>query len=126
LRARLRPRLFHKDFIMFIRCAFFEGKVKPGCDAAFPQFVKERLVPLWTQFPGAEEVRVLRQKESDTDHPQYAMVLAIKYPDMAAIEKAIASDVRAQSRAETGELVKMFEGRIFHTVFEVDHDVSLT
>lgn len=110
---------------MFIRCAFFEGKIKPGCDVAFAQFVKDRLVPLWTQFPGAEEVRVLRQQDSDTENPHYAMVLAIKYPSMAAIEKAMASDVRAQSRAETAELVKMFEGRIFHTIFETAHDEAL-
>ena len=110
---------------MFIRCAFFEGKVKPGCDDAFSTFVKERLVPLWTQFPGAEEVRVLRQQESDTDNPHYAMVLAIKYPDKAAIERAMVSDVRAQSRAETGELVKLFDGRIFHTVFEAAYAVAL-
>ncbi|MFO1032962.1 MAG: hypothetical protein U1E15_02340 [Hyphomicrobiales bacterium] len=110
---------------MFIRCAFFEGKVKPGCDDAFARFVAERLVPLWTQFPGAWEVRVLRQQESDTDNPHYAMVLAIQYPDRAAIELAMASDARAQSRAETAELVKMFEGRIFHTIFEAAHDVKL-
>jgi hypothetical protein len=110
---------------MFIRCAFFEGKVKPGCDRAFADFVKERLLPLWTQFPGAEEVRVLRQLDSDTDSPHYAMVLAIKYPSREAIELAMASNVRAQSRAETGDLIKIFEGRIFHTVFDVAHDVVL-
>ncbi|NMD08402.1 MAG: hypothetical protein GYA66_10550 [Phyllobacteriaceae bacterium] len=111
---------------MLIRCAFFEGRVKLGCHDAFHRFVEERLVPLWTQFPGAKEVRVLRQMESDTDNPHYAMVLAIGYPDMAAIEMAMASDVRAQSRAETGELVKIFEGRIFHTIFEATHHVALT
>ena len=110
---------------MFIRCAFFEGRVNSGCENAFANFVKERLVPLWTQFPGAAEVRVLRQLESDTDNPHYAMVLAIKYPSKAAIEEAMKSDVRSQSRAETAELVKMFEGRIFHTVFEAAHDVTL-
>ncbi len=110
---------------MFIRCAFFEGKVKPGCDDAFALFVKERLVPLWTKFPGAEEVRVLRQHESDTEQPHYAMVLAIKYPSLAAIEEALKSDVRTKSREETADLVKMFEGRIFHTVFETAHDVAL-
>lgn len=110
---------------MFIRCAFFEGKVKPGCEKAFAAFVKERLVPLWTQFPGAKEVRVLRQHESDTEQPHYAMVLAIRYPDLAAIDEALKSDVRAKSRAETAELVKMFEGRIYHTVFEAAHDVEL-
>lgn len=111
---------------MYIRCAFFEGKVKPGCDDAFSSFVKNRLVPLWTRFPGAQEVRVLRQRESDTDNPHYAMVLAIKYPSLDAIEDAMKSEVRAQSRAETAELVKLFDGRIFHTVFEAAHDVALT
>ena len=109
---------------MLIRCAFFEGRVKPGCDDAFAKFVRERLVPLWTKFPGAEEVRVLRQAQSDTEEPHYAMVLSIAYPDMAAMELALASDVRTQSRIETGELVKMFEGRIFHTVFDVLHGTT--
>ncbi len=110
---------------MFIRCAFFEGKVKPGREEAFATFVKERLVPLWTQFPGAEHVRVLRQRDSDTEQPHYAMVLAIQYPSQAAIDEALKSEVRAKSRAETAELVKMFEGRIFHTVFEAAHDKTL-
>jgi hypothetical protein len=110
---------------MIMRCAFFEGRVKPGCDHAFAQFVKERLLPLWTKFPGAQEVRVQRQRDSDTDQPHYAMVLAITYPSRAAMEEALKSDARAQSRAETVELVKMFEGRIFHTVFETAHDVAL-
>lgn len=106
---------------MYIRCAFFEGRVKPGCEDAFAAFVKDRLVPLWTKFPGAQEVRVLRQRESDTVEPHYAMVLSIGYPSLAAIEEALKSDVRQKSREETAELVKMFEGRIFHTVFEVPH-----
>jgi antibiotic biosynthesis monooxygenase (ABM) superfamily enzyme len=110
---------------MFIRCAFFEGRVKPGCDEAFAQFVSERLLPLWTRFPGAEEVRVLRQQESDTEEPHYAMVLAIKYSSRSAIEAALKSDVRARSREETADLFTMFEGRIFHTVFEAAHDVVL-
>jgi antibiotic biosynthesis monooxygenase (ABM) superfamily enzyme len=111
---------------MFIRCAFFEGKVKPGCEEAFAAFVRDRLVPLWTQFPGAEEVRVLRQQGSDTDQPHYAMVLAISYPSLGAIDEALKSEVRAKSRSETAELIKMFEGRIFHTVFEAAHDVTLS
>lgn len=105
---------------MFIRCAFFEGRVKSGHETAFTEFVNKRLVPLWTKFPGAEEVRVLRQQQSDTNEPYYEMVLAIRYPSKEAIELALKSDVRNQSRTETQELVKMFEGRIFHTVFKAD------
>jgi antibiotic biosynthesis monooxygenase (ABM) superfamily enzyme len=110
---------------MFVRCAFFEGRVKSGCEQAFATFVAERLVPLWTQFPGAEEVRVLRQQESDAEEPHYAMVLAIRYPSRAAIETALNSEARRKSREETAELVTMFDGRIFHTVFEAAHDVVL-
>ena len=110
---------------MFIRCAFFEGHVKPGQHDAFHAFVTEHLVPLWKQFPGATEVRVLSQIESDTEHPHYAMVLSIQYPDMEAIEKALKSDVRLKSREVTGELVKLFDGRIFHTVFDLRHNVVI-
>jgi hypothetical protein len=110
---------------MLIRCAFFEGRVKPGFEQQFSKFVADRLVPLWNNFPGAREVRVLRQIDADTPVPHYAMVLQIQYPDQTAMDLALASEVRAQSRAETAELVKMYDGRIFHTVFEVPHAAKL-
>jgi hypothetical protein len=110
---------------MLIRCAFFEGRVKEGQDTAFHNFVTHKLVPLWTNFPGAREVRVLSQTDSDTENPHFAMVLAIQYPDRAAIERALQSDARARSREVTSELVAMFDGRIFHTVFDLRHNISL-
>jgi len=105
---------------MYIRYAFFEGKVKEGCEAAFTKFVRERLVPIWTTFPDAKEVRILRQQSADDGAPRFEMVLAIRYPSLEAVEVAVNSDARARARLETRELVKMFEGRIFHNVFKVD------
>lgn len=102
---------------MFIRCAFFRGRAKSGQEAAFTAYVRDRLVPLWTRFPGAEEVRVLRQVESDTAEPHLEMVLAIRYPSREAIEAALASDVRFESRAVTKGLLEFYDGDIFHTVF---------
>jgi hypothetical protein len=75
---------------MFIRCAFFQGQVKPGLEDAFNRYIRENLVPLWTRFPGAQEVRVLRQVESDTNDPHFGMVLAVRYPTREAIEIAFA------------------------------------
>jgi hypothetical protein len=109
---------------MFIRCAFFEGKVKPGYEEAFAEFVRDRLLPLWTRYPGAKEVRVLRQTESDTAEPHYALILSMSYPNREAIEKTLASAVRQKSKIETIDLVKMFDGRIFHTVFEMPHSAE--
>lgn len=105
---------------MIIRYALFEGEIHAGREGEFRAFVRDRLVPLWTRFPGAEEVRVQFGLERDDGAPHYAMVLAIRYPDMAAVELALNSDVRHQSRAVTQELLQMFTGRVHHHVFEVD------
>jgi hypothetical protein len=105
---------------MFIRCAFFRGRAKPGFEDQFTTYVRNKLVPLWTRFPGAEEVRVWRQEESDTADPNFEMVLQVRYPSKQAIETALASDVRYESREVTKGLLEMFEGNIFHTVFRAD------
>jgi hypothetical protein len=105
---------------MIIRYAFFEGEIHHGQEQAFRDFVKQRLVPLWTKFPGAEEVRVLDGGERDEDAPPFAMALAIRYPNIETCKNALLSDVRAQSREVTGELLKMFTGRIHHHVFDAN------
>lgn len=105
---------------MFIRCAFFRGRAKPGCEDQFTRYVRDRLVPLWTRFPGAEEVRVLRQEEADVTDPHFEMVLQVRYPSREAIEIALASAVRFESREVTRGLLELYEGDIFHTVFRAD------
>ncbi|MER9230223.1 hypothetical protein NKJ95_24670 [Mesorhizobium sp. M0012] len=105
---------------MIIRYALFEGEIQAGRESEFRRFVKEKLVPLWTQFPGAEEVRVLDGAVRDVGAPIYAMALAIRYSDMDSCNRALRSDVRSQSRDVTGELLKMFTGRVHHHVFEAN------
>lgn len=105
---------------MIIRYALFEGCIHEGREAEFRTFVKEKLVPLWTRFPGAEEVRVLDGIDRDDGAPEYAMALAIRYPDMAAVDAALKSDIRSQSRETTGELLKLFTGRVHHHVFSAN------
>ncbi len=102
---------------MIIRYALFEGEIHAGKEEEFRAFVKTRLVPLWTQFPGAQEVRVLDGLERDEGAPVYAMALAIRYPDMAAVNVALNSPFRAESREVTGDLLKMFTGKVHHHVF---------
>jgi len=105
---------------MYIRCAFFRGRAKPGHEAEFAAYVREKLVPLWTRFPGAEEVRVLRQEEADVEDPHFEMLLQIRYPSREAIESALSSSVRFESREVTKGLLDLYEGDIFHTVFRAD------
>ncbi|MBY3445310.1 hypothetical protein [Rhizobium laguerreae] len=102
---------------MIIRYALFEGEIHPGKEREFREFVRQRLVPLWTKFPGAEEIRVLDGMERDEGAPIYAMALAIRYPDMDTVNTALLSDVRSQSREVTGELLQLFTGKVHHHVF---------
>jgi hypothetical protein len=102
---------------MITRYALFEGSVKPGRTAAFREAVLQRLVPLWRQFSGAQEVRVMFGEERDEGAPEFPLILAISYPDRAAMEKALESQARARSRDVTGEIVgEFFDGRIHHHV----------
>lgn len=105
---------------MYIRCAFFRGRVKPGMEEAFKQYIRRELVPLWTRFPGAQEVRVLRQIESDVNDPHLDMVLSVRYPTRESIDIALASEVRMKSREVSKDLIAMFDGTVFHTIFSAD------
>jgi len=102
---------------MITRFALFEGSVKPGQTDAFRAAVLERLVPLWRQFPGNTDVRVMFGDDRDEGAPEFPLILAISYADTAAMEGALNSPFRAQSRDVTGDIVAAhFEGRIHHHV----------
>lgn len=100
---------------MITRFALFEGSVKDT--EGFQAAVKERLVPLWTQFPGQVGVKVMFSTDRDDGAPEFPLILAISYPDEAAMAAALDSAPRAQSRDVTGEITAaFFEGRIHHHV----------
>ena len=104
---------------MITRFALFEGSVKAGQEAAFRAAVLERLVPLWTQFPGNTDVRVMFSEDRDAGAPEFPLILAISYPDTDTMEAALEAPARYQSKEVTGEIVAaFFDGRIHHHVTE--------
>lgn len=106
---------------MITRFAIFEGSVKSGQVDAFRAAVKERLVPLWTQFPGNLDVRVMFSDDRDEGAPEYPLILAITYPDATAMEAALQAPARFKSKEVTGEIVaEHFEGRIHHHVTQLN------
>lgn len=110
---------------MITRYALFEGKVHEGQTEAFRRAVLEEVLPRWKAFPGALAVRVSFAEFRDAGAPEYPMVLAISYPDLAAVEAALASPARTQAKAATDSvLARFFSGRIHHHV-TVAHDHEL-
>lgn len=104
---------------MITRYALFEGQVHPGLEAAFREAVLAEILPHWKRFPGATAVRVSFAVSRDDGAPEFPLILATTYPDLAAVEAALASPVRAQSRAATEAVMgRFFTGRIHHHVTE--------
>jgi hypothetical protein len=104
---------------MITRFALFEGSIKPDQTEAFRMAVRDRLVPLWTQFPGHTDVRVMFSDDRDEGAPEFPLILAISYPDAATMTAALDSPARFQSKDVTGQIVKQFfDGRIHHHVTE--------
>ena len=102
---------------MITRYALFEGTIAPGQTPAFRDAVLAEILPKWKAFPGALSVRVTFAESRDDGAPEYPLILAINYPDMAAVEAALASPARAAGRAATeAVLARFFTGRIHHHV----------
>jgi hypothetical protein len=104
---------------MITRYALFEGAIAAGAETAFRKAVLEELVPTWRAFPGVIAVRVSFVAERDEGAPELALILAVDYPDRAAVDHALASDARKASRAATERILpRFFSGRIHHHVTE--------
>lgn len=102
---------------MITRFALFEGRIRDGQHDAFRQAILDQVLPEWNAFPGALAVRVNFAEFRDEGAAEIPMILAISYPDLATVETALASPVRARAKAATeAVLARFFDGRIHHHV----------
>ncbi len=101
---------------MLTRTAIYEGTIHAGHEEEFFRRVREELEPLWRKFPGVLAVRVQRTVSADADARPIPMILEMDFPDMAAIERCLASPIRPESHAATVEVMKLFDGRFYHLV----------
>lgn len=110
---------------MITRFALFEGSVKPNQTEAFRAAVLARLVPLWKTFPGNTDVRVMFSDDRDEGAPEFPLILAISYPDIATMEAALEAPARFESKEVTGQIVaEFFDGRIHHHVTQLNEYVA--
>lgn len=111
---------------MITRYALFEGKVHDGQTEAFRQAVLTELLPKWKAFPGATAVRVSFSESRDDGAPEYPLILAVSYPDLSAVDRALASPARSEGKAATeAVLARFFTGRIHHHITTAhDHELA--
>ncbi|MDO8884183.1 MAG: hypothetical protein U0934_03965 [Pseudotabrizicola sp.] len=110
---------------MITRYALFEGRVHDGQTEAFREAVLTEILPKWKAFPGALAVRVNFAESRDDGAPEYPLILAISYPDLATVDAALASPARAMGKAVTESvLARFFTGRIHHHITTAhDHEL---
>lgn len=102
---------------MITRYALFEGRVHAGELDAFRDAVLKEILPHWQSFPLATSVRVCFENERDPDAPEMPLMLAIDYPDRAAVDIALASPERALAKAATERVMaRFFTGHIHHHI----------
>ena len=102
---------------MITRFAMFEGTVRAEETSAFRAAILEEVLPHWNSFPGVLAVRVCFANERDEGAPEIPLVLAISYPNRAAVDFALASPERALAKAATESvLARFFKGRIHHHI----------
>ncbi|MGB0798098.1 MAG: hypothetical protein ACPGRD_02095 [Planktomarina sp.] len=101
--------------------AIFDGTVKPGLEGAMRRYVNDELAPLWRQFTGAIDVKVMFGVDQDPDGPTIPCILQITYPDRAAMAQALDSPARYKSRDMLpGFYERFFDGvKLYHYVMEV-------
>ncbi len=105
---------------MHVRCAIFEGTVAPANRAAFDAHVEQKVLPILAAFPRIRSARVLRAQSVEDGGPPIYQVFELQFDDAEDLAAALASPNRARSRAALGEVMALFEGRVYH----VNHRLS--
>lgn len=103
---------------MLVRFGFYQGRVMPGSEQQFYQIAFRELLPAIRAFPGCVEATMLRPTETDQGAPECALALTMRYPDAAACARALASEQRFAARAIVARMLQMFEGEVYHYMFD--------
>ncbi|WP_068084671.1 hypothetical protein [Polycladidibacter stylochi] len=101
---------------MITRRAFFEGKIKQGCEELFYQEVKENLLPVWQSMPNVLDVRIHRIEAVDDGAPQIFFMQEIDYPSHEAMQEAMQSPKRELAKAAHEKIMRLYDGRHFHII----------
>ena len=105
---------------MITKCAFFQGTIKAGQEAAMRAYVNTELAPLWREFQPSENIKILFNVENDKDGPAIPLALIVTYKDQASLDRAMATEARYKARDMLPAFYQMFfnEVQLQHYVFE--------
>lgn len=104
---------------MIIRFAVFEGTILANDMQNFKDAISRNVAPLWEAMPNVQTVSVSFEVSRDAGSPQYAMIVAISYANKDAMEAALASVEREQTKHVADKLMAdYFVGTLHDHIME--------
>lgn len=104
---------------MWIRSAFWTGRIKPGLDDAFTAAIDDELVPALGRLPGVATVRSLWPRRLEDNPPAIACQIIVEFASQADVDRMFASPERLKLRERVREIAAMFDGAISHIDYAV-------
>lgn len=106
---------------MWIRSAFWEGRLQPGQEKAFAAEMEGEIVPAMRKLPGVRNVKALWPRAYEDRSQEVICQLLVFFKSESDIALMIASDARNAVRRHVAELnARCFEGHISHINYEYD------
>ena len=106
---------------MIIRSAQFLGSVAAEHQAYFDRVVDEQVRQEMLQFPEIRNLEILRRVDMDAGARPIYQIYNLSFDDIPAMERALASPIRAAVYKAMQPILPLFEGEIVHYVLSSDH-----
>ena len=104
---------------MWVRSAFWVGRIRPAFEHQFLAAIDDELVPALRQLPGVRGARSLWPRRIEDAPPGIACQILVEFGSRADVDRMLSSTERQALRLRVREVAAMFEGTISHIDFEV-------
>ena len=103
---------------MIVRTAILEGDVSIEDRDTFDVYMRTTVVEQIMRYPGIRGVEVRRRIHADESAPGIYMQFDLLFDDIAAMDAALSSPVRAEVQAKIKAGMGPFKGKVSHIVYQ--------
>jgi uncharacterized protein (TIGR02118 family) len=103
---------------MIIRSAILQGQVPEADRERFDAQMRGAVVQAISTYPGIRQVKLRKLLSADEGMAPTYMVFDLYFDSLAAMEAALASPTRQAVREQMKQAMSLFQGKVWHQVFE--------
>jgi uncharacterized protein (TIGR02118 family) len=109
---------------MIIRSAFLEGTVAEADRAEFDAHMSGPVMAAIATYPGLRAVHLRKLARGEEGAPDIYMVFDLHFDSLQAMDQALASATRQAVRESIAQSMRLFQGRVYHLVFNEETQVQ--